>query len=416
MNKYFRLNTYCYLEQGNNDGCIYNLHSGKMLVITPKCLDMLLMCEENKKLVDIPNIDMKFLDCLRDMDMGAYYNSPYYIDKDYVGLPPVLEKTLPHNRNIYTAYVELSTDCNFDCVFCEKENNVLFRKTGCKRWKNSGKPLNLEYWYSVIDQLFLVSCQEIVFIGGEPFLYFTYLRNICLYAIKAGIKRITIYTNCSIINADIIQFLKQYNIKLHIQLLGGNDATYQKVTGKSIHKIVMDNIMLLKKAEIPLSISYLINCYNDDDVDETITTLESIIAQKINKEFIYPIPVNKYYSNKYIKSMYDKKESFKYANLNIHSFCNAKKQHNCYAYSIGITADGNVIPCIMSRDFVLGNVKEKSLCEILIKSKYDYYTELNKDKINKCKSCSLRYGCFDCRALEYSATSDTLGMKYCDRK
>ena len=68
----------------------------------------------------------------------------------------------------------------------------------------------------------------------------------------------------------------------------------------------------------------------------------------------------------------------------------------------------------MSRKFVIGNVKQYGIVEILKNSKYEYYRGINKKVIDKCCNCALKYACFDCRALEYSATGKVLGMEYCD--
>jgi radical SAM protein with 4Fe4S-binding SPASM domain len=112
--------------------------------------------------------------------------------------------------------------------------------------------------------------------------------------------------------------------------------------------------------------------------------------------------------------MYDKKRVLRKVDLAI--FCYNVKYHNCYGNGIAITAEGNVLPCIMSRPLTLGNVKDQKIVSILANSKYEYYQRLTKDTIQGCKECAYRYGCFDCRALEMSATDNIGGLEYCSLK
>ena len=60
--------------------------------------------------------------------------------------------------------------------------------------------------------------------------------------------------------------------------------------------------------------------------------------------------------------MYDKKRVLRKVDLAI--FCYNVKYHNCYGNGIAITAEGNVLPCIMSRPLTLGNVKHQEIVSI----------------------------------------------------
>lgn len=67
----------------------------------------------------------------------------------------------------------------------------------------------------------------------------------------------------------------------------------------------------------------------------------------------------------------------------------------------------------MSRKLNLENIFNNKLYEIL-DDRYNDIIHLNKSKIKKCKDCSYRYGCFECRALEISATDELDGIEYCE--
>ena len=417
MYSYFRLKPYCYFEKGKGNSCIYNLLDGTVMIVNNEEMCKLIeQCEQNKTLENITEVDRKFLNNLVDMGIGDFYKRPIYVEKLSVGIPTRLENTLPGNYEIPTVFIEISNTCNLDCIFCPENDNTLFRKTGCKRWKLNGEPLSIQQWEQVIKQVSKLSCERVFLIGGEPFLEFRKLKTICSFLVQYGIKEIYIYTNGALINNEIINFLKDYSIQLRVQILGPDNAVYKKITGlDNVETTVNANIQKLYRENIPMDISCLVSRYNEEDIETLINKYKGYsLSGRVKLEFIYPVPENNHYSKKYRKRMYDKKKDLEGACLNVTKFTNVQKQHNCYANQIAITASGDILPCIMSRKFVIGNVKQYGIVEILKNSKYEYYRGINKKVIDKCCNCALKYACFDCRAFEYSATGKVLGMEYCD--
>lgn len=416
MDNYFRLNSYCYLVRGKKNGCIYNLLNGKMTIINnEEVCNVLELCEKNIEIKCIPEVSRDFLNKLQKLDIGMYYDKPVYIDKLSVGIPRQIENSFSSNYKVTKLYIELDNVCNFNCNFCKSNDDTLYRKTGCKRWKLKDKLLGLKDWKSIIEQASKLSCEHIVFVGGEPLLRINDLQELCGYIKEKGIDKITIHTNGSILNDNIIQFIKKYNIVLNIQILGISNLTYEKITGfPNLYDKVYNNIESFIAENIDFDITYLITRDNDTEVEIAYRKyLEILKPNKIKYDFIYPVPQNDFYSEKYKEILYDKKSTLNTSKLNAGLFCAAQKEHNCYSNQIAITGSGDVLPCIMSRKFVLGNVKKDDLVTIYRMSDYEFYKNLNKDKIKKCSTCSLRYGCFDCRALEYSATEDLFGMEFC---
>lgn len=417
MKRYFRLNAYCHLVSGAKNGCIYNLISKTMIILSKENYEVLKLCEENYELNEIPSIDLEFIDTLNTMGVGLYYETKVYIDKLMIGVPKELEAVIDNSNHIKCAYLELSTQCNFDCFFCQKNDSVLFRKIGCKRWNIENKIEDCK-WKDIIKQLCYLQCKQLVFIGGEPFLKYELLKELCMYALENGIYDITIYTNASVITDNMIAFLKKYKIKLVIQVLAYYNKTYENIVGiPNIGQRVFDNIQAFIKDNIEFKILYLLNNQNENEADLILKKYEKQISKaRIEIMYLYPVLKNNFYSTKVLDIIYDSKEKLKNANITAYKFSERKKYHTCYGNQIGITANGFVIPCIMSRDFILGNIRDKKISEILNTPQFEYYKNLNKDKIKTCKTCSLRYGCFDCRALEYAATKDVLGMEFCNIK
>ncbi|AEH25304.1 hypothetical protein PYCH_16380 [Pyrococcus yayanosii CH1] len=85
----------------------------------------------------------------------------------------------------------------------------------------------------------------------------------------------------------------------------------------------------------------------------------------------------------------------------------------CLAGTLAITPEGFALPCPLLRKFPVGSVREEPLRRIARKQRLRSFWKLTKDNIPNCKRCPLRYTCHDCRALEYQATGDLLGIEFC---
>ncbi|WP_456453307.1 SPASM domain-containing protein [Thermococcus sp.] len=89
------------------------------------------------------------------------------------------------------------------------------------------------------------------------------------------------------------------------------------------------------------------------------------------------------------------------------------KYHDCLAGTLAITADGYALPCPLLRNFVIGDVREASIKNLMRKKRLKSFWKLTKDGIEVCRSCPFKYICHDCRALEYRGSGDPFGVEFC---
>ena len=73
--------------------------------------------------------------------------------------------------------------------------------------------------------------------------------------------------------------------------------------------------------------------------------------------------------------------------------------HPCLLGKIAITDNGDVLPCIFSRNLTVGNVQETTIKEIMSGQKLKTVWKSTKDNVLVCQDCEYRYACFDCRPL-----------------
>ena len=94
-----------------------------------------------------------------------------------------------------------------------------------------------------------------------------------------------------------------------------------------------------------------------------------------------------------------------------HSFL--EKYNNCLFGKVSVNLAGDVTPCPMMNDYVIGNIKDDPIDKILAQEKYQNVIKMTKNETEKCSECAFRMNCVDCRSLEYAATDRINGVKYC---
>lgn len=155
--------------------------------------------------------------------------------------------------------IACTRECNLRCKYC-------FEEEGFKTPNFSVEKVNNEFVnsYSFIEKFVdgVISynefngCRtsEFIFHGGEPLLiYPSNLEKIFTYIKKYCHTVISIQTNGTIINDEIIKLLKKYQVTVGVSIDG-----YQKThdenritnSGRGTHELVMRNINLLKSNQI----------------------------------------------------------------------------------------------------------------------------------------------------------------------
>lgn len=411
---YFKLNEYCKFIKGEDGDIIYNFNTGDMITLKTEFSKIIDLCENSLFSIEkLSNSEINFLKILEANQIGKFFSQNIYIDNMYLGFDKEVFEIINENNMINTAYIELGSKCNLNCVFCN-DNEFTFRRTGCKKWKENKTSLTLEQWKKTIDELIFLKCNNIIFIGGEPLLYFDTLKILVEYCSKNNINNFTIYTNGYLLDKNMINFFIKYKVNLIIQVLGSNNEIYKNITNKdNLEETIFNNIKKLSYNKlINLNILILINKYNENDIEKIKYKYKNLV-NKIIIEYIYPKPENNYYSKLFLNDIYNKEKRL--SKVTLSDFCINDKYNNCFKNMISINYCGDVLCCPMLRSFKLGNIKEHGLGYILKNSEYTYLKKLSKNKINKCKNCSLRYGCFDCRAIELSATKSITGIEYCNK-
>lgn len=155
---------------------------------------------------------------------------------------------------------ELTSRCNLDCRMCyihkrENDAKVIRNEKTARQWIDLAK-----------------ECQQagmlmLLLTGGEPFVRPDF-REIYEGCRKLGLM-VSINSNGTLIDEDTVAFLvSNPPDRINISLYGASKETYQALCGDAAaYDRVVRAVLGLKKAEVPVKLSFSVTPYNAQDVE-----------------------------------------------------------------------------------------------------------------------------------------------------
>ena len=388
---WFTLEKHCFLVKGARRAAIYDLVNGNVYSVNENAVELLQKCENGNCLKGVTkktdlsiNEILKYLRQLQKLKLGRFVTKKEKTAK----------KILPKLRNHQLSFIwlEIAEKCNLRCLHCynESDENIATKDK-----------LTLEDWVRVLKEARKLGCESCQFIGGEPFLYQDNLFYLISFAKRIGYKFIEIFTNATLLNEEILKRLVRLKVNLAISLYADNPGIHDRITQiKGSFEKTAKAIKNAKKLNIPLRVAVIIMKQNQNSAKETLNFLrKELHIKNIGYDIVRPsgrgcnqdlIP------RRDIRQLGLRKMA-KFPKFTKDDFLKRHYGHNCFVDRVCVSANGNVIPCIMKRDAILGSLKKKSLRQILRSKEGQKFVRLSKDRIEVCKDCEYRYVCFDCR-------------------
>jgi radical SAM protein with 4Fe4S-binding SPASM domain len=155
--------------------------------------------------------------------------------------------------------IEVTRRCPLECLHCY--NNLPMGDMDAKR-----RELTKEEHFRVLDELVEMGCFWILYTGGEIFARKDFLE-IYTYAKKKGFL-ITLFTNGTIINEQIADYLKEWPpFAIEITLYGRTRETYEALTAiPGSYDRCLRGIRLLKERGLPLKLKTVATSINKHEV------------------------------------------------------------------------------------------------------------------------------------------------------
>ena len=136
-----------------------------------------------------------------------------------------------NNQELLLLQIELSLDCNLRCIYCYRDSGVALPNE-----------LKIDEIFHVIKKADDLGVEEIVIVGGgEPLLY----RKIfdIIDFIYSRSKRITIFTNGTLINKNIAKKLSDFSISLEVKMNSRKPEIQDFLAGKKgAHQQIQEGI------------------------------------------------------------------------------------------------------------------------------------------------------------------------------
>lgn len=312
-------------------------------------------------------------------------------------------------NRLLTIELELSHECNYRCKYC---------------YSSAGKRLDDDLAFieicEIVDQAQNLGVQAIVIIGGgEPLLY-PHLMEFITYIFSKQIS-IILFTNGAFIDEKIAKFLKANEVFPVLKVNGIHPKTINWLCGSPYaYKNFINALSHLQSAgytqeKSTMGISTIICRQNHDEIVELwqwvrdnnlIPYFERVSPQ--GRATKYSLQLSK----KELKTIFDKLSKIDKERYNIQWDSNhppiAGSTCNRHFYSLYIKSNGDVIPCA-GIDYVVGNVRDKSLQSIIIESEIlQELRHIDTSIKGKCQNCDFNISCYGCRGNAYQINNDYL--------
>ncbi|HBR10188.1 TPA: hypothetical protein DD712_02915 [Candidatus Acetothermia bacterium] len=397
FDKKFSFNEDVYLVKGAKHSAIYNLAKGNVYSVDyafQNVLDLALIGQTPKEIITQTDNNLYetigFLNKLAERELGGWYEGPTHPPKSYKDLPPP-----PCDWELRLAWLVLTDRCNLHCIH-------YYRDSGPPRLSEKEIVLSQGFRH-LISQLAELGCSAVQFTGGEALLMEDQLLDLIPACEEKGI-RVEVFTNLTLFTSRIAKFFKQHNVRVATSLYAPDDKLHDSITTvKGSFARTVGSIRELVSEDIPLRIGVIVIPQNENSLNETIRfAKEELCVDRVRAGGVLRAGRGcAVASEEFIPS--DEKLSF--PKTSKEDFVAKLHGHNCLrGGKIAITPTGDVLPCPCVQYVVLGNVKRQILSDIIVSDGLKQVWGLTKDKIETCKDCEYRYGCFDCRARAESLT------------
>jgi len=299
-------------------------------------------------------------------------------------------------------WIEVTGNCNLRCVHCYRDSCSL-----SKAQLNSQQYVTTKDITNLITDSAKFGCKKIQFTGGEPLLH-PHLKQMILHAKNEEFSFIEVYTNGTLINDSIVDFFKENCIHVAISFYSLWPNVHENITKRSgSYDATLFSIKKLLDRKIHLRIGIIVMKQNENHITETKRFLrKNGFSGNIRVDCIRPCGRGENNENKPIR--YDCVRRSPMFMAHWRSYAQSHNQNSCWYGKLAITSSGDALPCIFSRDIILGNVRDQTLSEIIKSSHTQKLWHITHDQIEECNVCEYRYVCRDCRALSLNTTGRLL--------
>lgn len=308
-----------------------------------------------------------------------------------------------------------SSSCNEKCVHCYADclppsDRRRYSEPVVNRMNpdeiSGNEKLGQSEWFGLIAQAYQLGARWGQFIGGEPFMYRgdrgENVLDLAEYSKMVGYEFIEIFTNATMINQKKVDRIKELGLNVAVSLYSTKEGIHDAITRtRGSFRKTMKALELLKVAGIPTRVEVVVMKENQETVEDTIRWIEENGFSHKQPDVLRPKgrgdnPLLQPDKEILVRNGLMTGPNF-FAQREI--FLSNMNSNSCLAGKVAITESGDVIPCIFSRNVILGNVRHQPLDEVINSSQTQAVWYSTKDDVLVCQDCEYRYVCADCRPI-----------------
>lgn len=355
------------------------------------------------------NRDDEFWEELRNLGLVSQTETPRKLEP---------QKVTPKLDFIW--FEIISDDCNERCLHCYADS---MPQTYRKRLLGESQSvpdvtmadlraavkLTAQRWRELVEESYDLGCRQVQFIGGEPFVWRgengESVLDLAEYAQRRGFEFIEIFTNATQLTPDKVDRIKRLGLNTAVSLYSDDPKTHDQITRTpGSFKRTTEALEMLRIAQVPTRVETVLMGPNQQTVESTDNFIQEMGFSHKAPDVLRPKG-----RGDDLNLQPDPESLVRYGlilgpdfSASADFFQRSVEGHNCLAGKITITDNGNVLPCIFSREQIVGNVRQKSL-EKVLEGKIQKIWGLTKDDVLVCRDCEYRYVCFDCRPISEGA-------------
>lgn len=387
---YFILDENCVFVDGAKRAALYDLKSGEVFSIDPHSKRVIGSLREGNTIDDVFKLVkssdkeklLEYLHRLEENNLGTFSDDFRIRQEPEYSLDPILK--------LDYLWLELKKNCNLRCLHCYSDSEGGQVK--------AAEELSFDEWKRLLQDGYNLGCRAMQFIGGEPLLYGDHLFDLAAFARELGYESIEIFSNLTILKDRWLDLIAKYQVKVATSIYSARPEIHDLVTTKKgSFQRTMKAVEKFKARNIPVRFALTIMKQNQDYADETLEFLKKLGGK--NPNFDVARPCGRANDDELVPNKYQwvRKEA-SFGRVDKEAFLKRYRGNSCWQGKISISSTGDAMPCIMQRAEPIGNVREKSLTEIIEGGLQKYWC-LSRDQIDGCKDCEYRYACKDCRPV-----------------
>lgn len=302
------------------------------------------------------------------------------------------------SQALKVAYLHVTQRCNLNCVGCYSFDES----------RNALPDASFDQMERTVIELAAAGCESLFVSGGEPFLR-PDLPDLIRSAKEAGIPKIVLVTNGTCVSEGVLSRMAPFVDVIAVSFDGYDSAASSYIRGEQRFDELICAVRLVQQMGISAHITPTIHSKNVGDLRRYAELAKSLGAT-VNYSLL-----SCEYGDEILDSLIPSEKELAMLGVsscevgNAFSFSgapigiNLKTSNNCGAgmEKISIGADGSVYPCHMLHrlEWVLGNVFEEPLADIVKRTRMRESLFPDVDAIDGCSSCGCRYLCGGgCRA------------------